>query len=64
MKWFLVTFKDGTRVETLAPHHRTARAAHGDKVLFMREIKDGKETEKNRYYNPTSRQSKKENHNA
>jgi hypothetical protein len=58
MKWFLVTFKDGSRVETLAPHHRSIRKQYGpDAILFIREITD-EPHEKTRYYNPDSKQGK------
>jgi len=63
VKWYLVTFKDGSRVEKLAPHHLTiTRNDPEHKILFVRELKEDDDIqnlpEKRRYYNGTSRQSR------
>ena len=63
MRWYLVTFKDGSRVETLAPHHNTIRNDDPEnKILFVRQLEDDEDlqnlSEKRRYYNGSSRQSR------
>lgn len=60
---YLIVKKNGERVEARAPHPASIRRALGDeKILFIRRLKDDDDiqnlSEKRRYYNGTSRQSR------